>query len=489
MNRQYLFLYTLIIWLILAISPVRAEQSDRFLVPSRYFGETGHNVGGLFLEFYDQHQGAIVFGLPITDVLNERGVLVQYFEYARLEIRPEHPNQVVIAPLGTLLSKDRQHEPAFARHEPGPAEVSAYFPSTGHNLSYQFHHFWHTYGGHRIFGLPISEPFLAYNETEHRSYTIQYFERARLEYHLEHPGASPIIRAGLLGRDDIATTYEQQGADLLQPAREIAVLGSSHVHFAPLPGDMQNISLAARQFASLKVAPGEQVSYLETVGELSSETGYVPGSGIVNGTEGQVIAGGICYLSTALFRAVLHAGLDILERHPHTVLLPDLGDAPGMDSAVFTADGKGLNRNGLYDLDLRWRNDMDEPIIITTDVITTGDLFVSLWGYSDGRTTTLSEPIVEYSSQPGVLWRYDSRLPACGVRKVVTGSPGMRTVIEREVRDSSGTVIHDDRLVSHYTSFKDVVLYGPGITPIQDGSVEPAQTARKNCEATWQKDQ
>lgn len=487
MNKRHLFLYTLIIWLILTFSPAQAEQTDRFLVPSRYFGETGHNVGGLFLEFYDQYQGAIVFGLPITEVLDEQGVQTQYFEYARLEIRPEHPDQVVIAPLGELLSKGQHHEPAFTHHEPGPAEISTYFPSTGHNLSHQFHHFWHNYGGHRIFGLPISEAFLTYNETEHRSYTIQYFERARLEYRLEHPGAPPIIRAGSLGRDYIAT-YEQH-ADLLQSAREIAVLGNSHVHFAPLPGDMQNISLAARQFASLKVTPGEQVSYLETVGVLSSETGYVPGSGIVNGTEGQVIAGGICYLSTALFRAVVQAGLDILERHPHTVLLPDLGDAPGLDSAVFTADGKGLNRNGLYDLDLRWRNDMDEPIIITTDVITTGDLFVSLWGYSDGRITTLSEPIVEYSSQPGVLWRYDSRLPACGVQKVVAGSPGMRTVIKREVRDSSGAIIHDDRLVSHYTPFKDVVLYGPGITPIQDGSVEPAQTARENCEATWQKEQ
>ncbi len=454
------------------------------LVPSRYFNETGHNVGGPFLSFYEDSRGATILGLPITEVLDKRGVQVQYFEYARLEIQPDHPERVVMAPLGELLAQNRMHEPAFVRHDPGPSRVSTFFPSTGHNLSYTFRTFWQNSGGHPVFGSPLSEVFIEYNQAEQRSYTVQYFERARLEYRLDRPGAAPILRVGSLGREVFA--LQEIGSDALEPARPVETLASSRIHFVPLPGDMQNIGLAARQFDGLKILPGEQVSYLETIGELSVETGYMPGSGIVNGTGGQVIAGGICYLSTAMFRVVMGAGLEVVERHPHTVLLPGLGDAPGMDSAVFTADGKGLNRNGAYDLDLRWRNDLPDAIIITTDVITTGELAVSLWGYRDGRTITIKEPSIEYSSQPGTIWRYDGQMPSCEVKKIATGAPGMRIVVQRDVRSATGNILHNDRYVSSYSSYKDVFVYGPGVTPVNDGSEYPAQQAREICESVQQ---
>ncbi len=460
------------------LSNVQAAPSHPFLVPSRYFPETGHNVGGPFLACYDKHGGETLLGQPLTEVIQERGRQVQYFEHMALEMSAGQSRRVSVVPLGEMMTRNRLDESAFVWHQAGPTEVSTFFASTGHNLSYGFRAFWEQHGGDLLFGTPISEAFIEHQSSSGNPTTVQYFERSRLEYRLDHPGGQAIVQPGDLGKE-YATQHLAK--DELAATRPITTIGTAEIHFSPFPGDIQNISLAARQFDNLKIFPDETVSYLETVGELSVDIGYVAGSGIVNGSYDEVIAGGICFLSTALFQAVVEAGLEVIERHPHTVLLPDLREAPGLDSAVFTSDGKGLNRDGPYDLDLRWRNDLPEPIIITTSIITSGKLTVSLWGYNDGRQTMLSEPVIAQSAGPGSVWRYDASLPLCNVTQVAQGVPGMRVTVERTVRDSADEVLHQDQFLSFYTPFKDVFVYGPGVTPIQDGSAGAAQEARTRC--------
>ncbi|NJN67983.1 MAG: VanW family protein [Chloroflexaceae bacterium] len=356
-------------------APVLAEPSmGQFLIPSRYFEETGHNVGGPFLAFYESHEA--IFGAPITEVLEEQGVLVQYFQYGRLEMPLQSSAQVRITPLGSLLMRHRSGEPAFARHEAGPAEVSTYFPSTGHNLSHAFRPFWQRHGGHPVFGAPISEAFIEPDTPEVPRSTVQYFEHARLHYRLDHPGAPPAIWLGPLGAD----YAQQQGVSpqALAPSRPLVILGTATMDFGSSPSYARNIRLAARQFERLKISPGEEVSFLAVVGELSPRTGYVEGGGIVNGRIGQVIAGGICYLSTAIYRAVLEVGLEVTERHSHSLAVPGFTDPPNMDSAVFMHDGRGYENP--YDVDLRWRNTTPDSLLLTTEIVTR-QLTVSIWGY------------------------------------------------------------------------------------------------------------
>ncbi len=84
-------------------------------------------------------------------------------------------------------------------HPPDPAAAplkdARYFPETGHNLNSGFREFWGQNGGLAIFGYPISEelPAPMGDQTD----TVQYFERARFEYHPEAlgtPGVSPSAR-------------------------------------------------------------------------------------------------------------------------------------------------------------------------------------------------------------------------------------------------------------------------------------------------------
>ncbi len=74
-----------------------------------------------------------------------------------------------------------------------------YFPQTGHTLAYGFKQFWDTHGGLAVFGYPISEEFSERDAATGKTYTVQYFERYRFEYHPEFAGTPYEVSLGLLG--------------------------------------------------------------------------------------------------------------------------------------------------------------------------------------------------------------------------------------------------------------------------------------------------
>lgn len=172
---------------------------------NRYVSETGHNVGGAFLRFHDARGGLDVFGHPRTEEILEDGKMVQYFQRARFEHHPDKagsPYEVQLTLLGDQLSAERRPFPGTA---PFPSsDTQRYFPETGHSLSFGFLDFWRDRGGLDVFGYPISEELSEPNgDGSGRSYTVQYFQRARFEHHPELPGPYQ-VSLGLLG-DQVLT--------------------------------------------------------------------------------------------------------------------------------------------------------------------------------------------------------------------------------------------------------------------------------------------
>ncbi|MBM4467747.1 MAG: hypothetical protein FJ014_19725 [Chloroflexi bacterium] len=92
-----------------------APPVPKDLIPSpsdpcaRYFPETGQVVEGAIWEFYRTWGGLDIFGYPISPELMENGLLVQYFQRARLEWDPNthDPCEVQLGPLG--LEWQRRH--------------------------------------------------------------------------------------------------------------------------------------------------------------------------------------------------------------------------------------------------------------------------------------------------------------------------------------------------------------------------------------------
>lgn len=462
---------------------VRGVHPTPFLTPSRYFEESGHNVGGIFLSFFEKKGGVETFGLPITEAFEERGEIQQCFERVCLRrIVQQSREQVEIIPLGVVLTKGVTDHPAFAPSPPASRGAALYFPATGHNLSYQFRSFWETQGGHPRFGSPISEAFIERDKQTGQTRTVQYFERARLEYRLIAPGVQSLVQVGMLGREYVSS--RKFPPSVTSSARPIRILGSSTIRFGPSSAYERNIRLAARQFDGLRVMPGEEVSFLNTVGELSADTGYVEAAGIVHGTISAMMAGGICYLSTAIFRSVFKAGLEILERHPHTLALAEFSTPPGMDAAVYMADGNGYRSNN--DVDLRWRNDTDTPVVLVTRILSNTVLAVEIWGYEHGRKVQITNSGVMTTSLPAPIWQPDAHLAPCEVRVVAHSMPATRATIARIVTAADETLIHRDQLTSSYAGTHGLYRYGSGIIPLAGTDPKLVTIAEEQCRMRMQ---
>ena len=162
----------------------------------RFYPATRHSVGGAFLKFYDRYGGINLFGYPVTDEVKENGRTVQYFERQRMEYHSEYAgtaNEVQLSLLGTLQAQGR---PSTARVASFTSSANRlYVSQTGHSLSYSFLSYWKAYGGLRVFGYPLTEP------ANENGYLVQYFERARMEYHPEKRGLSYGIELGHLGKE------------------------------------------------------------------------------------------------------------------------------------------------------------------------------------------------------------------------------------------------------------------------------------------------
>lgn len=187
-------------------SPAKAENS-------RYFPETGHNVSGKFLDYWERNGGLPVYGYPITDAQMEvdpetgKTFLTQWFERNRFELHPENAGTRFEVLLG-LLGKDLRRQalaidPDFQRagariDYSKPKEQQWYFSETGHNLSFGFLNYWLENGGLERFGYPISELHTEIDPETGNPYQTQWFERARFEYHPDNQPPYDIL-LGLLG--------------------------------------------------------------------------------------------------------------------------------------------------------------------------------------------------------------------------------------------------------------------------------------------------
>ncbi|HET7770584.1 MAG TPA: hypothetical protein VFN74_17545 [Chloroflexota bacterium] len=176
----------------LALRPTLPHSPEPAAATRQYFPETGHNVS-TFLTFFRARGALERFGPPRTEELVEDGVLVQYFQRARLEHRPEFRNtayEIQISLLGQQL--------AGVAPPVEPFESSAdqrYFAETGHSVSYAFLRHFNARGGIDSFGYPISE------EAQENGRPVQYFQRARLEYRAELAGRTDEVMAGNIGDD------------------------------------------------------------------------------------------------------------------------------------------------------------------------------------------------------------------------------------------------------------------------------------------------
>jgi hypothetical protein len=210
-------------------SPPLAQEQDA----SRTFPETGHTVQGRFLDYWQQHGGLTQNGYPLSEELQEVSPLdgqtytVQYFERAVFEYHPKNqpPYDVLLSQLGTIRYQYRY--PTGAPNQRASTQNPRRFAETGHTLGGRFRTYWEEHGGLAQQGYPISDEFAETSEIDGKSYTVQYFERAVLEYHPENKLPYDVL-VSQLGRFRLLIRQAKQAAAALpSPPRIYAPKGQA----------------------------------------------------------------------------------------------------------------------------------------------------------------------------------------------------------------------------------------------------------------------
>lgn len=167
--------------------------------------------------------------------------------------------------------------------------------------------------------------------------------------------------------------------------QELLAIGYSNFYGSP-QNRIFNIKLGAKKIDGLIIAPNEEFSFNKTIGEIGPDSGYLPELVIKNNKTAPDYGGGLCQVSTTLFRAAVLAGLKITERYPHA--FPVVYYNPqGFDATIYPPSP-----------DLKFVNDTPNHILILSR-IEGNFLYFEIYGTNDGREVKIIGPN-EYDKRP-----------------------------------------------------------------------------------------
>jgi vancomycin resistance protein YoaR len=227
----------------------------------------------------------------------------------------------------------------------------------------------------------------------------------------------------------------------------------------------QNIATASEAFHGLLLAPGETLSMAEVLGDISLDKGYAEALIIFGDRTIKGVGGGVCQVSTTLFRAAFFGGYQIDERYPHAyrVLYYEQGrnsPGPGLDATVFVPM-----------VDFKFTNDSPYWLLLETYIY--GDqLLWKFYSTSDGRNVEWSSggpKDVEEAPEP--LYRENPDLDEGKIEQVDFEADGMDVTVTRSVT-REGQTIHDDVFRTHYLPWQAIYEYGPGTDLPEDAETE-----------------
>jgi len=226
-------------------------------------------------------------------------------------------------------------------------------------------------------------------------------------------------------------------------------------------GRIQNIQTAAAQFHGLLIPPGGQLSMAEVLGDISLDNGYAEALIIYGDRTIQGVGGGVCQVSTTLFRTVFFGGYQIDERHPHAyrVYYYELTASGGVNSKL-----AGLDATVFVPLvDFKFTNDSPYWLLMETYVnVAARSLTWKFYSTSDGRTVSWDTTGLQNKvDPPEPLYKENPDLKKGEIRQVDWAVEGADVTVRRWVyRD--GELIHQDVFSTHYLPWRAVCEYGPG---------------------------
>lgn len=250
------------------------------------------------------------------------------------------------------------------------------------------------------------------------------------------------------------------------------LIGTATTDFSGSPENRKhNIKNGVQFLNGALIKPGDTLSAVTLLGNIDNTTGYLPELVIKENQTIPEFGGGLCQVSTTLFRAALNAGLEIVERQNHSYRVgyyerPDpknpIYGGPGLDATIYIPRP-----------DLKIKNDTPGWILVQGKVA--GDkVTFEFYGTSDGRRSEISEvEIWNITSPPAAQYTDTPDLPAGEVKQIEKPHDGAKTKRTYRVYDKDGKMIREQVFRSTYKAWQAKFLRGTGGPPPPPESPTP----------------
>ncbi|MEK7523656.1 MAG: VanW family protein [Patescibacteria group bacterium] len=245
-----------------------------------------------------------------------------------------------------------------------------------------------------------------------------------------------------------------------QGIRELIAVG--HTRFAGSPVNRaHNIGVGIAKFNGELIPPGETFSFGKVLGVVDGSTGYR--KELVIKPEGTIpeYGGGICQVSSTMYRAALFAGLPIVERRAHSYAVSYYSQilGHGLDATVYPPSP-----------DLKFKNDTPGAILIQA-YVDGDDAYFKFYGTSDGRSVAMIGPVIsnQRSAPAEPLLVPDLKLKPGEKKQVEKAHGGFDALWQRIITTKDGHKT-EEKIVSKYQAVPNKFLVGGDLAPPADAA-------------------
>ncbi|CAM4115398.1 VanW family protein [Deinococcus marmoris] len=276
------------------------------------------------------------------------------------------------------------------------------------------------------------------------------------------------------GRVTQSAAYAAFQAGVLDPAKSSMVLASKKVsprlsaaqlpdasklslihtgvstYYNSSPERRVNVDNAAAKINGAVVPVGGTFSFLDSLGGITEGNGFVGGLIIAGGRTVDGLGGGVCQVSTTVFRAMYGAGLPVEERNQHSYRVGYYEPQVGFEAAVYDPG-----------LDLKFGNDTGGPLLIKTINNDAGStLEVQIWGVKQTRTVAVSPAVIlNRTAHPPAKYVVNPNMRPGTSKQVDWAADGFNLYITRTIKDASG--VRTDKTSTVYKPWQAVYEVGP----------------------------
>lgn len=251
--------------------------------------------------------------------------------------------------------------------------------------------------------------------------------------------------ATLTLKEDVPVINESNLADL--GIKERIGYGETNMRNSPA-NRRHNIANGISLLSSALVKPGEEFSTVAKLGAVDNTTGFLPELVIKDNRTVPEFGGGLCQVSTTLFRSVMNAGLKVTDRTNHSYRVSYYEPPIGLDATIY-----------LPKPDFKFLNDTPGYILIQARVVGNKVIF-ELWGTSDSRTSAISTPVVTNIIDPPPPIYVDSDTLPLGETKITDHSHVGATAVAHYTVTRNGQIINQQTFKSIYKALPERGLHG-----------------------------